>query len=182
MREVPCIKTDGSVGYWTTLGATAEERLSESSRESVQLTRWSADDFKELISEKLKIFERESRALNFVLLPEVLDRIVRLDYVLSRPGGSMVLTGSSGIGRRACLALVAHNHHMQIFSPKMSKGYSLKNFRDDLKEIILTTGVAGQAMCLLIEDHQIVEDTFLELINSLLSGGEVCVTPLQCPN
>ncbi|GMH35100.1 hypothetical protein BSKO_02968 [Bryopsis sp. KO-2023] len=163
---------DLGTSYWTTLGAPAEERLSDSNI-PVQLTQWQADDFSELISEKLKAYEREQKPLNLVLLPEVLDRIARFDCVLSRPGGSMVLTGSSGIGRRVCVALVAFMHHMKVFSPQISRGYSVKNFKEDLKEVILTTGIEGQVMCLLLEDHQIIDNVFLELINSLLSAGEV---------
>ena len=35
------------------------------------------------------------------------------------------------------------------------------------------TGIEGKELILLIEDHQLVDATFLELINSLLSAGEV---------
>lgn len=34
-------------------------------------------------------------------------------------------------------------------------------------------GVEGEHVVLLLEDHQFVENQFLELINSLLSAGEV---------
>ena len=35
-----------------------------------------------------------------LLFPEVLHRIAHFDRVLSIPGGSMLLCGSSGVGRR----------------------------------------------------------------------------------
>lgn len=35
------------------------------------------------------------------------------------------------------------------------------------------TGIENEPAVLLLEDHQFVESTFLELINSLLSAGEV---------
>lgn len=34
-------------------------------------------------------------------------------------------------------------------------------------------GIEGEQVVLLLEDHQIVEPQFLEMINSLLSSGEV---------
>ena len=34
-------------------------------------------------------------------------------------------------------------------------------------------GVEGRDVVLLLEDHQIVDPAFLELVNSLLSSGEV---------
>ena len=35
------------------------------------------------------------------------------------------------------------------------------------------SGIEGQQVVLVLEDHQFLENTFLELINSLLSAGEV---------
>ena len=34
-------------------------------------------------------------------------------------------------------------------------------------------GIDGKQVVLLVEDHQLIEQQFLELINSLLSAGEV---------
>ena len=36
-----------------------------------------------------------------------------------------------------------------------------------------TTGIEGEHVVLLLEDHHFVETQFLELVNSLLSAGEV---------
>lgn len=55
----------------------------------------------------------------------------------------------------------------------MPRGYSLQSFRNDLKALMLKTGVEGQPVCLFLEDHQLIDPGFLECINSLLSGGEV---------
>ena len=35
------------------------------------------------------------------------------------------------------------------------------------------TGVEGEHLILLLEDHQLLEPTYLELVNSLLSSGEI---------
>ena len=40
-------------------------------------------------------------------------------------------------------------------------------------QVVQLTGVEGKHIVLLLEDHQLVNPTFLELINSLLSAGEV---------
>ena len=36
-----------------------------------------------------------------------------------------------------------------------------------------TAGIEGEQVVLILEDHHFVESTFLELINSLLSAGEI---------
>lgn len=45
---------------------------------------------------------------------QVLERVARLDRVLSRPGGAALLCGKSGIGRRSVLRLLAYMHHMEV--------------------------------------------------------------------
>jgi len=62
---------------------------------------------------------------------------------------------------------------VKIFSPRVSRSYSLKHFRNDLKTVMQEAGIEGQQMIVLLEDHQLLEAAFLELVNSLLSAGEI---------
>ena len=57
---------------------------------------------------------------------QVLERLARFDRVLSQPGGSLLLCGQSGVGRRSCLLLMAYMHLMEFFTPKMTRTYDLK--------------------------------------------------------
>ena len=66
---------------------------------------------------------------------------------------------------------------LQVWSPSMPQGYNLQSFHSDLKALMLKAGVEGQPVCLLLEDHQLVDPGFLECINSLLCGGEVHALP-----
>ena len=59
----------------------------------------------------------------------------RIDRVLSFPGGSLLLAGRSGVGRRTITSLVSHMHGAVLFSPKISRGYELKHFKNDLKHV-----------------------------------------------
>ncbi|MEW5298927.1 MAG: hypothetical protein WDW36_001997 [Sanguina aurantia] len=170
----------GALGYrgqaapWvaSTLGASSEDRLNgDPSR--LRLAKWSLDTFGELVAEKLKGYERETKELGLLLFPEVLEKVARYDRVLAQPGGSLLLCGSSGVGRRSLMLLLAYMHHMELVTPKMTRSYDMKAFRNDLKAVLLTSGVEGKPVLLLLEDHQLVQPAFLELINSLLSGGEV---------
>nr|ADI46936.1 DHC1bm [Volvox carteri f. nagariensis] len=165
-------KPDITLWYASTLGAAAEERIS-GDLAKIKMLRWEQDSFAELIAEKLKSYEREHKELNLLLFPEVLERVARFDRVLSQPGGSLLLCGSSGVGRRSLMLLLAYMLNMDFYTPKMTKSYDLKSFRNDLKEVLRRAGVEGRPVMLFLEDHQLVSASFLELINSLLSGGEV---------
>ena len=78
---------------------------------------------------------RENRDLNIVIFKEVLDNIARVDRVLTGPGGSLLLAGRSGVGRRTAVTLVCFMHQMTVISPKISRNYGLKQFMLDLKTV-----------------------------------------------
>ncbi|KAG1663699.1 hypothetical protein FOA52_013267 [Chlamydomonas sp. UWO 241] len=165
----------GEVSSWvaSTLGSSMEDRLSyDQSR--LCLVKWSMDDFAGLVADKMKSFEREFKELHILLFPEVLARLARFDRVLSQPGGSLLLCGSSGVGRRSCMLLTAYMHTLEFVSPKMTKSYDVKAFRADLKDVLRKAGVEGKPTMLFLEDYQLeVDGSFLEYVNSLLSGGEI---------
>ncbi len=64
-------------------------------------------------------------------------------------------------------------NNMKIFTPKINRAYGVKQFKNDLKLVLQQAGIEGQQMVVLLEDHQIVDQSFLEMINSLLSAGEI---------
>lgn len=49
----------------------------------------------------------------------------------------------------------------------------MKEFKRDLKQVMQSAGVEAQKTCLFIEDHQLLKDEYLELLNSLISAGEI---------
>ena len=76
---------------------------------------------------------RDQSEINYVLLPEVLDYAARLDRILTQPGGSLLVVGRSGAGRRTLLQLMAYAHNIVIATPKITRSYALKHFKTDLK-------------------------------------------------
>ncbi|XP_068122972.1 cytoplasmic dynein 2 heavy chain 1 isoform X2 [Hyperolius riggenbachi] len=137
------------------------------------LGRLNSTDFKDVIKKGIIQFSRDNRELDILLFHEVLDYISRVDRMLSLPGGSILLAGRSGVGRRTVTSLVSHMHGAVLVTPKISRGYELKQFKNDLKQVMQMAGIEGQQVVLLLEDYQFVHPTFLEMINSLLSSGEV---------
>lgn len=83
------------------------------------------------------LYSRDNRELDLLLFWEVCDFVSRVDRVLSRPGGSLLLAGRSGVGRHTATCLVSHMHGYTLFTPKVSRGYSLKHFSNDLKLVRL---------------------------------------------
>lgn len=80
-------------------------------------------------------YGHDNQNLDILLFQEVLEYTSRIDRVLSFPGGSLLLAGRSGVGRRTITSLVSHMHGAVLFSPKISRGYELKQFKNDLKHV-----------------------------------------------
>ena len=70
-----------------------------------------------------------------IVFKEVLDNIARVERMLTMPGGSLLLAGRSGVGRRTAVLLVAHMHQMELITPKINRSYGIKQFKTDLKTV-----------------------------------------------
>uniref|UniRef100_H2ZF01 AAA+ ATPase domain-containing protein n=1 Tax=Ciona savignyi TaxID=51511 RepID=H2ZF01_CIOSA len=133
----------------------------------------SASDLKDVITKAVAAYSREVREIDILVFQEVLEYMARVDRVISAPGGSLLLAGRTGVGRRTAVSVCAHMHRMTLVTPKVSRSYGLKQFKIDLKAVMQQAGIDGEQVVLLMEDFQLVHHSFLELVNSLLSAGEV---------
>ncbi|KAG8523219.1 Cytoplasmic dynein 2 heavy chain 1, partial [Galemys pyrenaicus] len=104
------------------------------------LGKLNSADLKDVIKKGLIHYGRDNQNVDILLFQEVLECTSRIDRVLSSPGGSLLLAGRSGVGRRTVTSLVSHMHGAVLFSPKISRGYELKQFRNDLKHVLHLAG------------------------------------------
>lgn len=139
--------------------------------EDTKLVRTPMNDFEEIVSHGLMMYEREESELNLRLFPQMLEHVAYVDRVLSQPGGSIMLVGRNGVGRRTSVMLVAHMRKMRFMTPTCVS--QLKAFHADLKQAIESAGVGGTPTVLYVEDHHLFASDVLETINSLLCSGEV---------
>lgn len=79
--------------------------------------------------------------MDIIVFEEVLDHIARVDRVLTMPGGSLLMAGTSGVGRRTAVTLVSYLHQIELFTPKVGRGYTVKQFKADLKNVSNTLGL-----------------------------------------
>lgn len=132
-----------------------------------------ADYIENLLVKAINRFNSEYYEIRALPFDELLENVSRFDRVLTSPGGSLLLCGRSGVGRRTALAISSSMNNMKIFTPKINRSYGVKQFKNDLKAVMQEAGIDGQQMIIVLEDHQLVDASFLELINSLLSAGEI---------
>nr|AAU93603.1 cytoplasmic dynein heavy chain 2.2 [Leishmania mexicana] len=144
-----------------------------SCRAVLKLVQKRYSDVRDEAERGLLQYSREFKELHVPLIPEILCWVTYVDRVLARPGGHLILVGSTGVGRRNAVLLAAHQQRREVVSLNMTHDYNLKQFRLDLRGFIQRATVQNTPLVLLIEDHNIVNAAFLEYVNSLLSSGEV---------
>ncbi|KAK7812802.1 LOW QUALITY PROTEIN: hypothetical protein U0070_019828, partial [Myodes glareolus] len=96
------------------------------------LGKLTSADLKDVIKKGLIHYGRDNQNLDILLFQEVLEYMSRIDRVLSFPGGSLLLAGRSGVGRRTVTSVVSHMHGAVLFSPRISRGYEPKQFSSEV--------------------------------------------------
>ncbi|KAJ3042257.1 Cytoplasmic dynein 2 heavy chain 1 [Rhizophlyctis rosea] len=137
------------------------------------LIKVSVKTYSKAVQQAIKIYERDYQDLHMCLFPEALEQIARMERVLGQPSGSLLLAGRPGVGRRSSVLIVTHMLGMKLFTPMVGRQYSKKAFTADIKSVLQSAGVAQEEVVLMLESYQLIDPSFLESINSLLSGGEV---------
>jgi len=85
----------------------------------------------------------------------------------------MVIIPIGGSGRSSLGRMSNWLCGYKMFTIELTKTYNTADFKKDLKRLYYQTGVRDQSTSFLFNDTQIIDETFLEIINNILSTGEV---------
>uniref|UniRef100_A0ABD2WRH4 Dynein heavy chain 1, axonemal n=1 Tax=Trichogramma kaykai TaxID=54128 RepID=A0ABD2WRH4_9HYME len=112
--------------------------------------------------------------MNLVLFQDAMNHVCRITRVLRQSPGNALLLGMGGSGRQSLTKLSTHIAEYICFQIELSKTYGVRDWRDDVKDILLKTGLKpGTQSVFLFSDTQIKSDVFLEDINNILNSGDV---------
>ncbi|XP_029769486.1 dynein heavy chain 2, axonemal [Terrapene carolina triunguis] len=111
--------------------------------------------------------------MQLVLFRDAIEHITRIVRVIGQPRGNMLLVGIGGSGRQSLARLASSICEDQTFQIEVTKHYRKQEFRDDIKKLYRQAGVDLKPTTFLFVDTQIMDDSFLEDINNILSSGEV---------
>ncbi|KAG5504517.1 hypothetical protein JKF63_04969 [Porcisia hertigi] len=127
------------------------------------------------LERKQDLYNITSRSgdLKLVVFNYVLEHVARISRVLRQPGGHLLLLGVGGSGRRSCTRLGAFIQECDYRTTTPSKDYDHSDFLDDIRQLLLQTGQKAYSTAFVLSDSQIVSESFLEDICSLLNTGEI---------
>jgi dynein heavy chain len=111
--------------------------------------------------------------MQLVLFRDAIEHTCRIARVIGLQRGNAMLVGVGGSGRQSLSRLASFLKGYKTFMIEITKTYRKMEFHEDLKRLYVQTGVQRKETMFLFTDTQIVEESFLEDINGILSTGEV---------
>ena len=111
--------------------------------------------------------EDSSKEMNLVLFDDALDHIIKLIRILKFPKGHALLVGFGGSGKQSLSKLSVFMSRLEIFQISLKRNYKEENFKEDL--ILLYDQIVLKETAFLFTDAQILEESFVELINTMLT-------------
>ncbi|BES94824.1 dynein heavy chain [Nesidiocoris tenuis] len=111
--------------------------------------------------------------LDLVFFTDAIVEICRIARIVSQPRGNSLIVALGGSGRQCIVRVAAWVSGLTTFKINISKNYRVAEFKEDLKRVYYSAGVKDVPTVFLMTDSQVTDEGFLELINSILSTGEV---------
>ncbi|XP_071580099.1 dynein axonemal heavy chain 2 [Temnothorax nylanderi] len=111
--------------------------------------------------------------LDLVLFRDAIEHVCRIVRVISQPRGNILLVGIGGSGRQSLSRIGSYMCDLATYQIAVTAQYRTPEFREDLKTLYSITGVENKPTSFLFNDTQVVEEQFLEIVNNMLSTGEV---------
>lgn len=114
-----------------------------------------------------------SKPMNLVLFESAIEHVARISRIINQPYGNALLVGVGGSGRKSLTTLAVHVADFDMFKIEITKSYNMLDWRNDIKTVMNKAGVHNKPTVFMLDDTQIVNESFLEDINGILNTGEV---------
>ncbi|XP_018050925.1 PREDICTED: dynein heavy chain 10, axonemal [Atta colombica] len=131
-------------------------------------------DYEAVYSLFLEIFEeyneRNRTKLHMVLFNDALEHLTRVHRALRMHCGHVLIIGTDGSGKKSVIKLASFAADYQLFQIVLRRGYNQAFFREDIKNLYNMVGLENKRIVFMFTSAHIKDESFLELVNSMLTG------------
>nr|XP_020748715.1 dynein heavy chain 11, axonemal isoform X1 [Odocoileus virginianus texanus] len=128
---------------------------------------------KTFLTEALDDYNELNAAMHLVLFEDAMQHVCRISRILQSPQGYALLVGVGGSGKQSLARLAAHVCSLEVFQITLTQGFGVQELRVDLANLYIRTGAKNMPTAFLLTDAQVLDESFLVLINDLLASGEI---------
>lgn len=134
----------------------------------------SIDKVKAVVEDYLSDHNAESKQpMPLVMFSDALEHVARIARILRQPQGNALLLGVGGSGRQSMTKLATYITGYQLAVVEIVKGYTMNDWREDIKKVLMQAGVKDKPTTFLFSDVQIINERMVEDINNILNAGDV---------
>ncbi|OQR67050.1 cytoplasmic dynein 2 heavy chain 1-like [Tropilaelaps mercedesae] len=137
------------------------------------LIKFRSNDWEAILQNVSTRYASEVRQINPVFHDDLLYLAAKIDRLLTQKNSSLLLVGKPGIGRRLSVSLLAHLHDYMFVTPRTKLNDTVPHFNNEIKVALQNAGIERRPTVLFIEEYQIENEEFLEIICGLLASGEL---------
>ncbi|XP_015110698.1 dynein heavy chain 1, axonemal [Diachasma alloeum] len=131
-------------------------------------------DMESVLLQSLEEYNETTNApMNLVLFEEAMSHISRISRIIRQARGNALLLGMGGSGRQSLTRLSAFLGEHICFQIESRRSYSLNDWHDDIKAVMLKAGLSRRSIVFIFSDTQIKDESYLEDIHNILNSGDV---------
>ncbi|AAS51484.1 ACR258Wp [Eremothecium gossypii ATCC 10895] len=155
------------------LGSLESSQLLFSNWLSLNYSKVVKSEMYTFIKERLKTFAEEELDTELTIYDDMIDNILRIDRILKQVQGHGILVGPNYSGKTTITRFVAWMNGIKVVRPTIHRHFTIENFDEFLKQMLLRCGTESEKICLIIDESNILETSFLERMNTLLANSDV---------
>ena len=115
----------------------------------------------------------KTKPMKLVMFLDACDHVARISRIIRQSQGHALLLGVGGSGRQSLARLSSYINEYDCAQIEVTKGYTMVDFRKNLKDILKKAGIEQKTLSFLIVDTQIFNELLLEDVNNCLNTGDV---------
>ena len=112
-------------------------------------------------------------SMKLVMFLDACEHVARICRILRQPLGNGLLLGVGGSGRQSLTRLATYISNYRQFQIEVVKGYTMRDWRDNVKTVLMQAGIENKPTTFIFVDTQIINEQMLEDINNILNSGEI---------
>nr|XP_036878224.1 dynein heavy chain 11, axonemal [Manis javanica] len=128
---------------------------------------------KSVLTQALDDYNELNAAMHLVLFEDAMQHVCRISRILWSPQGYALLIGVGSSGKQSLSRLAAYICNLDVSQITLTEGFGLQELREDLANLYIRTGAKNMPTVFLLTDAQVLDESFLVLINDLLASGEI---------
>ena len=117
------------------------------------------EKFQKRISDYLEDMNAGAKhAMKLVMFLDACEHVARICRILRQPQGNGLLLGVGGSGRQSLTRLATYISNYKQYQIEVMKGYTMRDWRDNVKTVLMQAGIENKATTFIFVDTQIINE------------------------